>query len=82
MMASSPPFALTISSSVHIEASRTVVLVAGAVVFVIVLLLVARAAMPLIGAGLMAATLSSAIPTASPYAGDRPSHGFVPPTPS
>jgi hypothetical protein len=81
-MAPSPSFALTVSSTMHIEASRTVVFVAGAVVLVIVLVLVVRAVMPVIGAGLVAATMASSAAPGSPYSGAGPSHGFVPPTPS
>lgn len=75
-MPPTPAFALTIRSSVQLEASRTAVIVAGAVAILILILLLARMAAPVIGATLIAATL----PAAGGYSGGGVVHGFTPPT--
>ena len=75
-MPPSPAFTLRIGSSVHLEASRTTVIIAGAIAILILLLLIARVAAPVIGTALVSATL----PAASLYSGRGISHGFVPPT--
>lgn len=75
-MRPSPAFTLTVGSWAHLEASRTTVIIAGAVAILILLLLIARIAAPVVGAALVSATL----PAASLYSGQGISHGFTPPT--
>jgi hypothetical protein len=71
---------VTVGSSVHLEASRTVVVIAGAIVVLVLLLLALRAAMPALAAGLLAATpIPAAEPATSEYSGQGTSHGFTPP---